>query len=95
MFGSMHEIAARRGDGLRPELRELLRVPEKNVFDLAAFRPGGFRQSSPNPDRPLPEILPANVVVFGRMPTPTAEPDEQRRLVPRIGRAKRLTRQRD
>ncbi|MGE0283546.1 MAG: hypothetical protein AB7P20_23425, partial [Rhizobiaceae bacterium] len=43
MFGPMHEIAARRGDGLRPGLRELLTGHQENVVDLSAFRQGGFR----------------------------------------------------
>lgn len=53
MFGllAFHEIAARRGDGLRPELLRLLH--ERSVRGGLALIPGGLaetNQSSPLPD---------------------------------------------
>lgn len=94
MFGMMNEFAARRGDGLRPELLELLHRPPQNVIDLSEFRPAARRQAGPNAVARLPDVLPDNVVLF-RAPAPGVKPVGERPLTPRIGRAKRLTRRRD
>lgn len=95
MFGPMHELAARRGDGLRPEFQKLFAKTADNVIDLEAFRPSAFTQAGPNPRQAMPEILPSNVVLFSPANSDSdAGSVSEGRLAPRIGRAKRLTRRR-
>lgn len=92
MLGSMHEIAARRGEGLRPQFLKLFSPMASNVIDLVEFQRAGFAQSGPNPIRVPPDILPPNVVLFP-FASPSSDFSETgpRGRAPRIGRAKRLT----
>ncbi|WP_274628720.1 hypothetical protein [Arvimicrobium flavum] len=66
-----HEIAARRGDGLRPELLELLAAREAragmmngNVSELGDYRGAGHVQAGPNPVGKVDEAASGNVVRF-------------------------------
>jgi hypothetical protein len=53
LFKGLHSLAARRGDGLRPELLDHLARREvlgaANVEELSAHRTDHFRQAGPNP----------------------------------------------
>jgi hypothetical protein len=69
MFGmiSLHGIAASRGDGLRPEILELLvarqvEASQPNVANLEAHRDNGWQQSGPHPLGHLDGANLANVV---------------------------------
>jgi len=49
-FLSLDAVAAKRGDGLRPELRELLeRLATAPSYDDATVRSDGMIQSGPDP----------------------------------------------
>lgn len=52
-FMSLHAIAARRSDGLRPELIRLFQVraalKAAGVADLQSYNGAGFEQAGPNP----------------------------------------------
>lgn len=66
---SFHHLAAARGDGLHPLLRQVLEERERlaasgaTVVELAGER-GLMVQAGPNPSRALPPFLPGNVVRF-------------------------------
>lgn len=62
-LSSFHAIAAGRGDGLLPELRALLesRAAGPNVVEMKQIRTA---VAGPAPVTSLPEVLPANVVLF-------------------------------
>lgn len=54
LLRTLDGISAARGDGLRPELRELIdRMAAASLSDkvteLAHYRDAGFRQAGPNP----------------------------------------------
>jgi hypothetical protein len=69
---SLHGIAASRGDGLRPELLEVLARQrartsgEANVADIAQHRDSGVVQAGPNPVGPVDTADAENVVMFPR-----------------------------
>lgn len=68
-FLSFHRLAAARGDGLHPKLRELLEQREaiaasQDVVEIDRFREGSFTQAGSAPAPKAPEFLPGNVVVF-------------------------------
>ena len=61
-----HELAAARGDGLLPQLRQLLETraraaADPHLVDLSA-QAGRPAQAGPNPGRAVPHFLPGNVV---------------------------------
>jgi hypothetical protein len=61
-----HQLAAARGDGLLPQLRELIEAraraaADPRVADLAA-ESGRPVQAGPNPGGEVPRFLPGNVV---------------------------------
>lgn len=74
MFGflSLHAIAAARGDGLRPELLELiaqqraLTTGPTNISDLERRRASGTVQAGPNPAGCWRDGIAENVVAFQR-----------------------------
>jgi len=62
----LHQLAAMRGDGLLPQLRELLEeraraAADRRIADLAA-EAGRPVQAGPNPGGRIPQFLPGNVV---------------------------------
>lgn len=68
-FLSFHRLAAARGDGLHPKLRELLQQREviaasRDVVEIDRFREGLFTQAGPAPAPKAPGFLPGNVVGF-------------------------------
>ena len=68
-FLSFHRLAAARGDGLHPKLRELLEQREaiaasQDVVEIDRFREGSFTQAGSAPAPKAPEFLPGNVVAF-------------------------------
>lgn len=92
--------ARARGDGLLPELEELLaKLPAAadylNVIDFAAVR-GAPQPAGPNPVGTLPETLPDNVVMFRRSVV-SDQPIQSRKAAraPRISRAPRLMNRKD
>lgn len=75
----LNEIAARRGDGLRPELATLLasrtRSGAENVESLAGFA-GRFEQAGPYPAGTIDTPLPDGILTFpGRTMTPVGIED--------------------
>lgn len=66
---NLYAIAARRGDGLRPELADALsrwqaqRAAGPNLVDLSAYRGEEFVQAGPHPT-PLHKELPRDVIRF-------------------------------
>ena len=67
---AFHAIAAARGDGLLPELRDLLEYREARqadpaIVELSAIREDRMMQAGPSPARRDPLFLPGNVVRFG------------------------------
>jgi hypothetical protein len=69
---SFHRMAAARGDGLHPRLRDLLEAREQMgttagaVVDISTERRNHMVQAGPNPVCALPRFLPGNVVRFER-----------------------------
>jgi hypothetical protein len=68
-FLSFHRLAAARGDGLHPKLRELLEQREaiaasQDVVEIERFRDGSFTQAGSAPAPKAPGFLPGNVVGF-------------------------------
>lgn len=62
---ALHRLAALRGEGLRPDLLELLvhaRPAGPNIVPLPAGCEGMAGQAGPNPKGAVPEALPQNVV---------------------------------
>ena len=74
----LHEFAARRGEGLRPELLELLTDRPsafeggRNKVELAANRNDDFVQAGPNHGRSVPAKGRANGLWPVSSPPPTA-----------------------
>lgn len=65
-FLQFHRLAAARGDGLLPQLRDLLEArahveADPRVTDLAA-EGGRPAQAGPNPGGQMPPFVPGNVV---------------------------------
>jgi hypothetical protein len=77
MFGllSFHAIAAARGDGMRPELLELLsrqsrlHASDTKIAYLEHHRATGFTQAGPNPVAACEVNSTDNVVTFSRPAT--------------------------
>ena len=71
-FARLHDLAASRGDGLRPELLELIASRQAhatgNVEELAAHMIEHVIQAGPNPVRRLDGDLPDGVLPFRRLP---------------------------
>ncbi|HTV66935.1 MAG TPA: hypothetical protein VMF90_00205 [Rhizobiaceae bacterium] len=67
MFGltKMHELAAARGDGLKPELLDLFEQRQRTIAANVARLHGRFDQAGPNPALAESE-LPEGVVPFRR-----------------------------
>ena len=67
---AFHQLAALRGDGLHPRLREFFELratlerPQSGVIDFGAFRPDLPVQAGPNPGPREPGFRPGNVVAF-------------------------------
>ncbi len=67
---NLHAIAARRGDGLRPELADALnrwqarRAAGPNLVELSAYRGEEFVQAGPHPTPPPHKELPNDVIRF-------------------------------
>lgn len=70
LFAQLHAIAAPRGDGLRPELADMLRRSQARIdagpklVDLASYRSKGLVQSGPNPSPAAREELSEGVIPF-------------------------------
>lgn len=81
-FARLHDIAAQRGDGLRPELLDLIVSRQAhgcgNVEDLSAHLAEHFTQAGPNPVGRLGEKLPAGVLPFRRLPKPASGDTQSR-----------------
>lgn len=64
----LHALAAGRGDGLRPELLELLSGQDAmrsgNVEDISRYLEHAPLQAGPHPTAALSQPLPANVIAF-------------------------------
>ena len=66
----LDRLAAGRGDGLDPALRELLDAraaiggPANNIVEIAKLRGGPARQAGPVPAPAITGVLPENVVRF-------------------------------
>lgn len=92
---NLHQIAAARGDGLRPELLELLQRAAQaapNVVQLDQYRSDGMQQAGPVPCQSFGGALPENVVPFRPAIKKTAvKKAAPKRQAPRKSRAKRLT----
>ncbi len=81
MFGllNLHAVAAARGEGLRPELLEMLlrrrdlHAPHANIEHLEHRRADGLAQAGPNPARNDSGAA-DKVIVF---PTAAATPDRR------------------
>jgi hypothetical protein len=87
-FYGLMRYAEQRGDGLLPELRDLVTreariAAQTNVIDFLTVT-GQPMQAGPNPTGSLPEDLPDNVIRF-RLPVP-AKPN---RDIASTGRAPR------
>lgn len=93
---NLHRIAAARGDGLRPELLELLQranvTAAANVVSLDSYRKDGRQQSGPVPVTTPAGPMPENVVPFRTtVPQPAKKAAAPKRQAPRKSRARRLT----
>jgi hypothetical protein len=64
-FMSLHALAARKGDGLRPELARLLQarigLAAAGIADLQSYSGAGLKQAGPNPVRDVGAAQP-NVI---------------------------------
>ncbi len=82
LLTGLHDLAARRGDGLRPELLALLKERQalraSGVTDMADRRDGGIRQAGPNPARSVAEPLPEGVLAFSPKPALPDDPAARR-----------------
>lgn len=75
LFGFLHSIAARRGDGLRPELSRLLNTRAAILTAVVVeLRPGadGFEQAGPNPVGNVQDEPPDGVIRFPARRKPRA-----------------------
>lgn len=67
-FASFHDLAAGRGDGLRPELVRMLKIraalAASDVLQLNARRADGFEQAGPNPVGDVESALPDGVLRY-------------------------------
>lgn len=67
---AFHAVAAARGDGLHPKLRQLfeqraaLAGGDPRLVDLATLRDSDFMQAGAAPAPRAPEFLPGNVIEF-------------------------------
>jgi len=80
LLTGLHAIAARRGDGLRPELLALLRHRETHfntaIAEISRHRGDDFVQSGPNPQGRTGATLPEGVLRFPeRAQTPSRNPE--------------------
>ena len=91
MFGflSLHSIAAARGDGLRPELLEMiaeqraLTAGDANISDLEQRRASGTIQAGANPAGCWRDGVAENVVAFQRPARPQSR--ERDRSLSKLG----------
>ncbi len=79
----LHSLAASRGDGLRPELLELLRGRENmtaqnsNVVDIGHHHDMGSVQAGPNPVTKLGSGTPDGVIRFLAVGAARNAPEER------------------
>jgi hypothetical protein len=84
-FQNFHAFAALRGDGLRPELKQLLECAANSTQAAVTIRHDGMSQSGPDPKSESVSVS-ANVSIFPRTSkhpsTPDRDSDSTRKYAP-------------